>query len=482
MLFQFSLLLWLATTVIAWDHHKSVIVLIPDGLGPVHATLAREVARVKYNVTDLHYKLAFDAHITGTLQTKSANRLVTDSAAAGTALATGFNTNNGFIGINADETAVATVLEGARALGYNTGLVTTTRITHATPASFAAHVRDRDNEASIAQQYLGEGPLGRQVDLLWGGGRGFFLPQSTSGSSRKDERNLIEEAKGAGYTYLANTDDLKAYKSKTKSHLSRRTGAHLPSLGLFTRSHMSYEIDRNATVEPSLADMATGALDALNDKPFFLMVEGGRIDHAAHANDAPTTFYDVMAYEEMYRNVIEWVDAQEHPDKYVVLAMADHDTGGAVLPSNWEPKGILNATNSVEYLNTWVNTQVANISDTDAVKLINDEVLVKRLGLAPFTDTNIAEELLDKVRNNTQITGNLANLTNFYSGLVWGTGGHSEVDVNVGTYPYNKEFSGNHANVFVAQFIQKLLGLDLDPIHKKLETLDLGGLSTAADE
>ncbi|WVF71802.1 hypothetical protein IAT40_006610 [Kwoniella sp. CBS 6097] len=473
MIFQLSLLFWLATTTLAWnDTPKSVIVLIPDGFGPSQATLTRETLRVQINSSELHGKLAFDDHAVGTLQTKSANQLVTDSAAAGTAYACGINTNNGIIGSYKEGRACATVLEGAKALGYKTGLVTTTRITHATPAAFGSHVLDRDNEATIAQQYLGEYALGRQVDLLWGGGRGFFLPQSDSGSSRKDDRNLIEEAKQNGYYYISNSAELDEYKSKAKSHLARRTDAHLPSLGLFTKSHMSYEIDRDASKEPSLSDMAIGALDALDNGPFFIMIEGGRIDHAAHANDPATIYHDVLAYEETYQKVIEWVDSHEHPEQFQVLAMADHDTGGASLPGGWLPEVLLNATHSAEYLSDWTEAQVANITDAEALEIISQQVLVEGMGI-PANQT-VAEELLAALRDEESIAGDLADLKNRAAGLNWGTGGHSEVDVNLVAYPFKQELIGNHPNIAVSQYIAELLGMDLASIESQLASVDLG--------
>lgn len=152
--------------------------------------------------------------------------------------------------------------------------MTTSRVTHATPASWSAHVDDRDNEAEIASQQLGGYKLGRQVDLLWGGGYGFFLPNTTTGGGRKDGRNLIDEASKAGWQVVRNRTDFDALKNGTN--------VKFPSLGLFTKSHMSYEIDRVPSKEPSLAEMSIAALNALHKagKPFFIMIEGARIDHA----------------------------------------------------------------------------------------------------------------------------------------------------------------------------------------------------------
>ena len=128
--------------------------------------------------------------VTGLINTHSANSLVTDSAAAGTALATGYKTNNRMISVSPDGKRLLTILEACRDKGMATGLVVTSAITHATPAAFAAHVKFRNDEATIASQFLEN-----KVNVLLGGGNMFFLPQSELGSKRQDERNLIAEAK-----------------------------------------------------------------------------------------------------------------------------------------------------------------------------------------------------------------------------------------------------------------------------------------------
>jgi len=255
----------------------SVIVLIPDGFGASQATLTREFFRANYGIDERFNKLAFDDYHVGSLMTKSANNLVTDSAAAGTAFACGANTNNGIIGYDEDIEICPTVLEGAKAKGYRTGLVTTTRITHATPAAFSSHVYDRNLESDVAVMQLGEYVLGPQVDLLWGGGRSFFTPASANGS-RTDERDLVQEAKEKGWNVALNKEEFDAFGKDGKVKRSRigvgENWAQLPSLGLFADSHLDYEIDRDAEEQPSLAEMAIGALNALDgdDEPFFLMV------------------------------------------------------------------------------------------------------------------------------------------------------------------------------------------------------------------
>lgn len=487
------------TSVVAWNDGSkktSVIFLIPDGMGPSHATLAREVAKVEYDIDERFTRLAFDEHVLGTVQTRSLNNLVTDSAAAGTAFACGLSTNNGYIAVNNDSSPIATVLEGAKAKGYWTGLISTARITHATPAAFSSHVLDRDSENLIASQQLGGYALGRQVDLLWGGGRRHFLPQSDDSSTREDDRDLIAEAEQAGYAVVRSRQEFDSYakdvKAVKRNRFAGRSNVHLPSLGLFTNSHMSYEIDRLDEEEPSLAELAVAGLDALNghDAPFFIMVESGRIDHAAHANDPSTLYHEVMAFEETYKKVIEWVDAhKDDKNEYVVITIPDHDTGGVVLPGNWKPSYLLNSTASVEYLDGWVEDNInANQTVEETKKWVLQEVILGKLGM-----TDIDDELLDTItadaRNasSSGIAGHLSDAINTASGLTWGTGGHSQVDVDLYFYPYrpedkSAELVGNHANIEAGQWIGDFIGIDRAAINVQLAGIDIGPSATSAAE
>jgi alkaline phosphatase len=151
--------------------------------------------------------------------------------------------------------------------------VVTSRITHATPACFSSHVVHRDLEDIIARHQIGDYSLGRQVDVLLGGGRCFFLPQNVPGSCRHDDVDVLKMANKNGFSYIQSRKEFDKLKPKAK----------LPLLGLFHLDHMNYEIDRDEKLEPSLAEMTTKTLDILthatrnNDKGFFLMVEGSRI-------------------------------------------------------------------------------------------------------------------------------------------------------------------------------------------------------------
>src|SRR5690606_19652623 len=201
---------------------KNVVLMIADGFGPAAATLARVAGGAP---------LALDALLGGSVSTKSTDSEVTDSAAGATAYACGLKTYNGAIAVDAEGRPCRTLLEVAEARGLATGLVATSRVTHATPASFGAHVLDRGEEASIAAQLVGSG-----VDVLFGGGRAFLVPAPAG--RREDGRVLLAELGALGYAVAT---DRAGYDGLTAAPAA-----------LLAPSHLAYEIDRDETDEPSL--------------------------------------------------------------------------------------------------------------------------------------------------------------------------------------------------------------------------------------
>lgn len=278
---------------------KNVILMIGDGMGLAQVTLTRlslNESSPPLNMDSMQY--------TAFVKTHSANATVTDSGAAATALATGFKTNNGMISTLPNGTQVQTILEAAGELKKASGLVTTTTITHATPAAFGAHVKARKREADIAVQYLE-----KKIDVLLGGGRMFFIPQSQEKSRRTDDRDLLAEAKSAGYTFVDARDGLLA-----------ATGNKL--LGLFQMGSLTTK-----SPEPTLAELTDKAIRVLSGDPdgFFLTVEGGQIDWTCHNNDAPGTVKQMFDFDAAIGKALDF--ARKQGDTLVVVT-ADHDTGG----------------------------------------------------------------------------------------------------------------------------------------------------------
>ncbi|MFH1058937.1 MAG: alkaline phosphatase [Pseudomonadota bacterium] len=295
---------------------KSVILFIADGCGAEQYTLARWFKGAP---------LAFDGIMTGGVRTFIADSVVADSAPAATAYASGLRSSNKVIGLGPSPKGLlpgqpdpgaealrplATTLEAARLMGKSTGLVATARITHATPAAFAAHVPKRSQEAEIAKQMAHQG-----LTVLMGGGRRYFLPKS-AGGDRGDGLDLLAEMRRQGCDTAETSADLDKIKSGRL-------------VGLFAADHLAAELDRPqlAPDQPTLARMTAKALDLLakNPKGFFLMVEGSQIDWADHANDPAHLLGDMLAFDAAVDKGLDF--ARRHPGTMVVV-VSDHNTGG----------------------------------------------------------------------------------------------------------------------------------------------------------
>jgi alkaline phosphatase len=388
-----------------------------------------------------------------------------------------------------------TVLESAKANGMLTGLVVTSRVTHATPAAFSAHVVHRDMEDDIAVQQIGDYVLGRQVDLMLGGGRCFFLPNTTEGSCRPDNRDLIKESKDYGWDHVvfnrAEFDELIANNRKV---LPLRT------LGLFHPGHMNFEIDRVPELEPSLSDMAAAALSALEKKTsrgqgFFLMIEGSRIDMAAHNNDPVAHVHEILEYHKTIDVVKTFI--ANNPDT-VMISTSDHETGGFTLglqpdPNTypdylWRPEAISRAKISTEILTRDLILFHAANKNNDAINIqggqgsrrrqtydfIQKQILDKGLGITDATEEEI-EYLSNADAIPNDILRFLGHAISRRANLGWTTMGHTGVDVNLyatsSTQNGNRildRLRGNHENTDIGDYMSWYLQLDLPSITDKL--------------
>lgn len=465
-----------AQAVVAAIQPRNFVYIIPDGMAPASETLARTYeAMVSGDATPgqpLLNPITIDDLPVGNLRTHSANNLVTDSAAAGTALASGFKTNNGMIGVSPAEEPVGTILEAAKFAGMKTGLVVTSIINHATPAVFSSHTINRNSLAFIAAQQVGHShPLNQSVDILMGGGACYFKPSSDPDSCRDDEIDLIAHAESLGY-YIAEEragfDALRQGQSNTS----------LPYLGLFSNSSdLAYEIDRQQQSEelrePSLLEMTEVALKALTRETtcqglnctetsgYFIMIEASRVDHASHANDGAAHLHEVLEYNRVIEFVKNWID--EHPDT-AMISVADHETGGLTLPSGWDPRPLANATHSAEYL----ETELDEYSGEDASGLVAEQLFAYGI-----QDAN--ETLVSSIIESDNYSGDLADILNAETGLAWSTGGHTGVDVTLYAYAHGdmgdelvKDLAGSHDNTEIPRLIEGYLGLDMNEITRLL--------------
>ncbi|ODU60688.1 MAG: alkaline phosphatase [Comamonadaceae bacterium SCN 68-20] len=327
---------------------KNVIFFLGDGMGPVTVTAARIYKGEKEIAagnpaklpTSERAKLAMQTlPYAARIKTFSRDAQTTDSAPSMAAYMTGVKMNNEVISMSAETSAydakgaqyykdenstcpagngspAVTLLELSKAQGRAVGAVSTTRVGHATPATTYAHVCNRNAYNTIAEQSVTAG-----LDVLMGGGQRNYLPKAANPSSKRtDTRNLVQEMQGNGYTYVSKGSELAALDTSKATRL----------LGLFSQSEMAYELDRvnQKLDQPSLSDMATKALDVLsrNDKGFFLMVEGGRIDHALHGTNAKRALEDTLAFDKAIENVRAYMEKKDPGLKNTLIVVtADHD-------------------------------------------------------------------------------------------------------------------------------------------------------------
>jgi len=446
---------------------KNVILMISDGMGPASISLARSYQQYTQKLA-FNHNLLIDPFLVGSSRTRSSDSLVTDSAAGATAFSCAMKSYNGAVGVDPEKKACGTLLEAAKRLGYMTGLVVTSRITHATPASFNSHVVYRDLEDDIAFQQVGGLPLHRTTDLMFGGGLCHFLPYNSTGSCRLDDIDVIAKAKENEFTVLTNLSEFNQLKN---GH-----GVKFPLLGLFASDHMSYEIDRNPVEQPSLLDMASTALNALleatkdSEHGFFLMIEGSRIDMASHNNDPVGHVRDVLMYDQVFSLAQNFIEKNGG----VLLSTSDHETGGLSVARQiteqypdylWYPEVLANATSSTELLGLQIS---AFPTDHDIKLFITNNIIKEGLGILDATEDEI--NTVVRARNNSlSATYILSDIVSRRAQLGWSTHGHSAVDVNVYAYsPTEKLPKGNMENTYVGQYIVDYLGLNLASITKEL--------------
>lgn len=308
---------------------KYVFYFIGDGFGATHRTLAEYYERARTG--DESYELAVnDFPVTGLNTTYSADKMIPDSAAAGTALATGYKTNNDMVAVLPDGTNLKSLLSEAEAMGKATGIITTSVVIDATPAVFMAHAPERASWPAIADDAIQSG-----VDFLAGGGTVAFLPMPESGPmmrGREDDKNLFEELEAQGYTTFATaeaTDAFKAYEPQGKEKV----------VAVFEPYMMPLEIDRKGMDinVPTLSEMTAKGISTLSqydEEGFFMMVESGRIDQAGHANDAAAVAHEVLEFDNAIQEALEFYN--EHPEETLIVVVGDHETGGLGLGFGYE--------------------------------------------------------------------------------------------------------------------------------------------------
>jgi alkaline phosphatase len=297
---------------------KNIILLIGDGMGTSQVYAGYTAKKGVMNTTGMP--------VTGFSITNSANNYITDSGAGGTALSAGVKTNNGSIGVDIDGKPVKTILEMAEDKGLSTGLVSTSAITHATPASFIAHTPNRSKYEDIAYDFLRT-----DIDVFIGGGYNHF-------ARRADSLNLIDSLTARGY-FIAR--DLKDVDVPSTQRLA----------ALLADEHMPSMIKGRGEMLSEATDMAIKMLKR-NKKGFFIMIEGSMIDWAAHDNDAESIVKETVDFDNAVGKALQFAVKN---GETLVIVTADHETGGlGINGGNLETGEIVAAFTSKDHTATMV--------------------------------------------------------------------------------------------------------------------------------
>jgi alkaline phosphatase len=432
---------------------RNIIIMFADGATSTQWDFGRYSSKVLRKQSFVTTDVVFKEGALGLLSTEPSNAYVVDSAAAASAMSTGYKVNNFVVAVTPDGKAVPTLMEVAKARGKRIGLVTTASVYDATPAAFSLHAATRGDFQGLVDQYLALEP-----DVLLGGGAEYFLPAGSPGGKRKDGRDIIQAFRARGYQIVRNTVELKA-----------ASGARL--LGLFANEDMDFELDRNPSQEPTTAEMAVAALGALSQRSpngFVLLVENENIDTAGHANDAASLMRALWAFDDAVKVALEF---QRRNPETLLIVTGDHETGG------FSPTYAAKDLSSVSRKNRFY-TGEEHVRMLGRITMSLNRVHEK-LGRKPSGDVldrllaqhfpgfaldpDLRELILKQRtsdRNFSYLTHNaLGRMVARQTGYYWGTSGHTTEPVVVGVIgPGAELFRGYQDNTDFGKHLHRLIG------------------------
>ena len=427
------------------DSVKNVILLIPDGQSVGGTTLARWYNGGK--------PLAVDEMACGLVRTYSSDAAIADSAPSGTAMATGFKSHTGFVGVLPDVNTmpgmnplakgderkpIASVLEAAQLAGKSTGIIATSEIMHATPADFTAHDPSRKNYDNLSEQQVYQ-----DIDVVLGSGEKYFTKEV-----RGDGEDLVSEIKNLGYDYVTSIEEMNSSDSEK-------------IWGMFAPVDMAYDFDRDPSKEPSLAEMTSKAISTLskNENGFFLLVEGSKVDWAAHANDPIGVISDTLAFDDAVKVALDFAKKDGNT---VVISVTDHGNGGITI-GNTATDSNYDKLHIDEYIEP---LKKATLTGEGVEKLLNDdrsnivEVMSKYYGVDDLTEEEI-KAIKDTEAGSLNYT--VGPIISKRANIGWTTTGHTGEDVPLYIYaPSNCEkLSGVVENTDIAKYMSRIMGIDL---------------------
>ncbi len=335
---------------------KNIILLIGDGMGSSHV-----FAGITANKGDTYFQQFTN---NGYSRTASANKYKTDSAAGGTAISTGAKTNNGSVGIDVNNKPVETILEIADKNGKATGMVVTSSITHATPASFISHQLHRKMYEEIAHDFLST-----DIDVFIGGGKNNF-------DDRNDGLNLLDSLKNKGYSIIDNERDIMKFSGDKLA-------------GFIADGHPKGISERGNVLVPS----TTKAIEILskNENGFFLMIEGSQIDWAAHDNDAGELIKEIADFDKAIGEALKFA---EKGGNTLVIVTADHETGGFIVKDGNDKTGEVDGVFASKSHTPTMVPVFAYGPSADKFRgiYLNIEIFNKMLEAYGFNKTNISKK------------------------------------------------------------------------------------------
>ena len=420
----------LLTPLAAVAAPKNIIYMIGDGMGPSYLSAYRYYSDDK-NTPQVE-NTVFDELWQGMATTyPDDDTYVTDSAAGATALATGVKSYNGAIAVNRQHIPLDTMMQIAKRLGKANGIVASSQINHATPASFLAHNKSRRNYDDIADMYLDYRINGMPVaDVMLGGGTKYFI---------RNGRNLVSEFKQLGFQYTDSWDGL-AQLNKT------------PALALLDEEGLQPVLNSDRTDQ--LATLTTKALQLLTpaSKGFVLMVEGSQIDWCGHDNDIACAMNEMHDFANAIKVAKAYVDS--HPDTLLVIT-ADHETGGMTLGADGVYQWLPDVIRAVKATGRSIAKQITQAKTDDAALALWQELTSIKL-----TDAEKAALFAARAGDEKALRSLSNQLVAKYSYTGWTSGGHTAADVAVLAYGKNaKDFAGFQDNTHIAkklmQFIQQ---------------------------
>jgi alkaline phosphatase len=377
---------------------KYVFLFIGDGMGLAQVAATEAYLSAKEGVIGSRNLPFSNFPVIGLATTFSANRYVTCSSAAGTALSTGHKTNNSMLGVTPDTTKLTSITYKLKNAGYKIGIATTVSVDHATPAAFYASADSRSSYYDIALQLPAT-----NFDFFAGGD---FIAPTGRKKDQPDVRQIITEA---GYTIVRNHKEVAGVKERVILLQPENKGAELP-----------YAIERTGD-DLTLPQITAAAIEFLdNENGFFAMIEGGKIDWACHSNDGATSIYETIDFADAVQCAVNFY--HQHPNETLILVTADHETGGLAL----------------------------NDLNIDGLLLMDEKTKPHEVNTDTYMDKNALKE--ERERRIAE--------QNKQSGLGWTTHGHSGIPVPVYAIGAGSElFGGKFDNTEIPKRICQAMGV-----------------------